>query len=119
GGGSPAAFLAYRFSQSASPSRLSKNIDCVSAYAIDVGGNSWLKHGAFCVMLAKWAAWPPSWNNVVSPRSPLPIWRGSALLVKLITAGCHVSLRYQAGRGECMKPFSYLPLRSSKSSVSS
>ena len=39
--------------------------------------------------LAKCAAWPPSWNRVLSPLQPLPTWAGLARLVKLTTAGTH------------------------------
>ncbi len=43
-------------SQSASDTRLSQNIDCVSAYAIEVGAYSWEKQGEFCTTFAKCAA---------------------------------------------------------------
>ena len=58
--GVPAALARYRARQSASSRSESMNIDCVSAYATDVGANSWAKQGASLSMLLKCAAWPPS-----------------------------------------------------------
>ena len=91
-------------------------MDWSSAYATDVGARSCEKSGDGMRMLAKWAAWPASCINVVSPVSPEPTAAGSASEVKCVTVGCQLpSGRTHAGCGQWQKPLEYLPLRSRRS----
>ncbi len=69
-------------------------------------------------MLAKWAACPPSWKSVLVARKPEPTMPGMAFAVKLMRAAWKREPSRHAGSGPCMKPFSYLPLRSRRSNVS-
>jgi hypothetical protein len=91
---------------------------CVSENATDVGANSCEKHGAGMSMLAKCAACPPSWKSVSVARRPAPTTPGIAFAVNWMRAGRHAPRSRQAGTGPCMKPFSYLPGRSTRSRIS-
>jgi hypothetical protein len=70
-------------------------MDCVSAYATDVGARSWEAKGVYETTLAKWAACPPSCMRVVHATRPDPIaaGSGSAREVKLVSAGVWAPVR--------------------------
>lgn len=66
---------------------------------------TWLKSGLYWSMLAKCAAWPPSWSSVMSAVLPLPTALGVASEVKLARLGTQVpSACRQATAGQWQKP---------------
>jgi len=84
GRGDPSRSRAYWKRHAASPTSESRNIDCSSAYATEVGARSCEKSGDGILMLAKCAACPASCMRVVRAVCPDPTALGSASEVKCL-----------------------------------